>query len=320
MSTFPSNTTPNTSASPPSRAWQRLILAHDRIFSDANKLALKHLVIRVSIAGFALHLFLIFLTRSLANPPAVLAQLGTNYLTAIATPFNFILFYEVLTLIAALPASTTRSIANQFEIVSLIFIRDVFRDIATVSGPLHAQRFTRQTLPLYLDMWAGLAMFFLVALFQYIAHRGVIPIDTESRHRGVQRFIAQKKVIAIGLAILLISMAIYDLGIFGVHVWGLLATGQNSPIEHITTFYNDLFTVMIFTDVLVLILSLNVSGRYEMVFRNAAFIVSIILLRFSLTETAPYGAPLALLAMAFGVLTLLLFNFLMRIERDNPSN
>jgi hypothetical protein len=115
-------------------------------------------------------------------------------------------------------------------------------------------------------------------------------------------------------------MAIYNLGIFAIHVWRLVSVSQNSPIEHITTFYNDLFTVMIFTDVLVLILSLNVSGRYEMVFRNAAFIVSIILLRFSLTETAPYGAPLALLAMAFGVLTLLLFNFLMRIERDNPSN
>jgi hypothetical protein len=317
VSTFPSPTP--TAALPHSRLWQKLIHAHDRIFSEANKLALKHLVIRISIAGFALHLFLIFLTRSLANPPAILAELGTNYLSAISTPFNFILFYEVLTLIAALPSSTTRSIANQFEIVSLIFIRDVFKNIATIGG-FHGQHFTRQTLPFYIDMWAGLAMYFLVALFQYIAHRGVIPIDTESRHRGVQRFIAQKKVVAIGLAILLIGMAIYNLSIFGIHVWGLLATGQSSPLEHITTFYNDLFNVMIFTDVLVLILSLSVSGRYEMVFRNAAFIVSIILLRFSLTETAPYGAPLALLAMAFGVLTLLLFNFHMQIERDNPSN
>jgi hypothetical protein len=44
---------------------------------------------------------------------------------------------------------------------------------------------------------------------------------------------------------------------------------------------------MIFTDVLILILSLVVSGRYEMVFRNAAFVLSIILLRFSLTEGHP---------------------------------
>jgi hypothetical protein len=317
MSTFPSP--PPATALPPSRIWQELIHAHDRIFSDANKLSLKHLVIRVSIAGFALHLFLIFLARSLANPPAMLADLGTNYLTAISTPFNFILFYEVLTLIAALPSSTTRSIANQFEIVSLIFIRDVFKNIATVGG-FHGQHFSRQTLPLYLDMGAGLTMYFLVALFQFVAQRAVVPIGSEARSRGLQRFVAQKKVVAIGLAILLIAMAIYNLGIFSIHVERLLATGHNSPLEHMTTYYNDLFNVMIFTDVLVLILSLNVSGRYEMVFRNAAFVVSIILLRFSLTEPAPFGAPLALLAMAFGVLTLLLFNFHMTVERNNPNN
>jgi hypothetical protein len=55
------------------------------------------------------------------------------------------------------------------------------------------------------------------------------------------------------------------------------------------------FTVMIFTMFLILILSLVVvSGRYEMVFRNGPFVLSIILLRFSLTEDRPYGAPLAL--------------------------
>ena len=77
---------------------------------------------------------------------------------------------------------------------------------------------------------------------------------------------------------------------------------------------SQLIPVMIFTDVLILILSLVVSGRYEMVFRNAAFLVSIILLRFSLTEVHPYGAPLALFAMAFGMLTLLVFNFHSRIR------
>ena len=60
-------------------------------------------------------------------------------------------------------------------------------------------------------------------------------------------------------------------------------------LEGTTTFYNDVFTVMIFTDVLVLILSLVVSGQYEMVFRNAAFVVSIILIRFR----SPRGIPTA---------------------------
>ena len=58
-------------------------------------------------------------------------------------------------------------------------------------------------------------------------------------------------------------------------------------------FYTDVFTVMIFTDVLIVILSLAVSDRYELVFRNGAFVISTILIRFSLTASWPYGALLA---------------------------
>jgi hypothetical protein len=303
-------------------AWSRfprVVAFHDRFFTEAHKLVLRDYVIRVSILGFALHLGLIFLTRSLAHPPALLSEIGTNYLNAISTPFNFILFYEVLTLIAALPASTTRSIANQFEIVSLIYIRDVFRDISHLGEPLAVRSFSREALPLYIDMWAGLAMFLMVAVFQYIAQRRVPPPGTEARLRGVERFINQKKIVAVGLAMLLIGMAFYNIGILTLNIVRVGTGGPSAPFEHMTTYYNDLFTVMIFTDVLVLILSLAVSGNYEMVFRNAAFVVSIILLRVSLTEAAPYNAPLALLAMAFGVCTLLLFNFHSNLQ-SNPNS
>jgi hypothetical protein len=85
-------------------------------------------------------------------------------------------------------------------------------------------------------------------------------------------------------------------------------------VGHATTFYNDLFTVMIFTDVLILILSIVVSGHYEVVFRSAAFVVSIVLIRFSLAEGYPFGPPLAILAMVFGIATLLVFNYHMRIS------
>jgi DMSO reductase anchor subunit len=51
-----------------------------------------------------------------------------------------------------------------------------------------------------------------------------------------------------------------------------------------------------------------------MVFRNAAFVASIILIRLSLTEPNPYGELLTLLAMAFGIVTVLVFNFHMRIQ------
>jgi hypothetical protein len=291
------------------RLWLELIRAHDQIFSERNKALLKRLAIKVSIAGFAVHLGLVFLSRSLPHPPLIIAAVGRNYMSAIATPFSFILFYEVLTLIAALPASTTQSIANQFEVVSLIFIRDVFKDIAAASEHgWHHEQF-HQALPLFLDMCSGLVMFLLVAIFQYVASKRIRRAGPAELSAGSKRFIAQKKLVAIGLTVLLLSMAVYNIGIVALHSYRSLMAGCCITSEPNAFFYNDVFTVMIFTDVLILILSLVVSGRYEMVFRNAAFVLSIILLRFSLTEGHPYGAPLALFAMVFGILTLLVFNF-----------
>ena len=296
------------------RIWATVDSAYDTIFSDRNKAALKQLAIRLSIAGLVVHLLLIFLARTLAHPLPIVAAAGNNYLAAISTPFNFILFYEVLTLIGALPASTTRSIANQYEIVSLIFIRDVFSDIARAGDLVTEHKLTPESLPMFLDMWAGFLMFFLVAVFQHVAQRREVTSATAVPSRETLRFIAQKRAIAAGLAVLLVAMAAWNLGIFALGAWRLLVTGQGA-LGVATTFYNDVYTVMIFTDVLVLILSLVVSGQYEMVFRNAAFVVSIILIRFSLTEGYPYGAPLAILAMLFGILTLLVYNYHSRVSR-----
>lgn len=295
------------------RAWQWLDSAHDLIFSETSRMALRQLAIRLSIAGFVIHLVLIFLARTLAHPPQLIAEAGQNYLTAISTPFNFILFYEVLVLIAALPASTTRSIASQYEIVSLIFIRDVFRDIGKAGDLVIGQKLTLESLPLFMDMWAGFLMFFLVTVFQHVAQQRTGASVTSMPTRGTLRFIAQKRVVAAGLATLLIAMAVYNLGLLAFAVGRMALTGQGA-IGTATNFYNDVFTVMIFTDVLILILSLAVSGKYEMVFRNAAFIVSIILIRFALTEGYPYGAPLAVVAMLFGILTLLVYNYHQRIS------
>ena len=171
---------------------------------------------------------------------------------------------------------------------------------------------TWEALPLFMDMWGGFLMFLLVAVFEHAARHSIRHDASAGLTPAIVRFIAQKKIVALGLGLLLVLMAAYNLGLLGVDSLQLLLMGHTT-VPHPTTFYNDLFTVMIFTDVLALILSIVVSGRYDSVFRNAAFVVSIVMLRFSLTEGFPYGAPLALVAMLFGIFTLLVFNYHTRI-------
>src|ERR1700679_1804158 len=97
-------------SSDPGKLWLRLAALHDHLFAEHNTAKLKQLVIRLGIAGFVIHLLLIFLARTLPHPPALIANVGVNYLVAISTPFNFILFYEVTTMIGALHEPTPPSL------------------------------------------------------------------------------------------------------------------------------------------------------------------------------------------------------------------
>ena len=93
-----------------------------------------------------------------------------------------------------------------------------------------------------------------------------------------------------------------------------LAEPCEGPERKHTIFYPDLFTIMIFADAVILILSLLLSSHYELVFRNAAFVVSTILLHFSLAVQKPYDVELGLTSIAFGALVLLIYNCYLRVN------
>ena len=281
--------------------------AFDRTYSDANRAWLDRVVVDVSVAGFLAHLLLVFLSRTLAAPPALIAAVGKNYLAAIYTPFSFILFYEVLMLIAALPQSTTQSIAKQYEIVSLIFIRRFFKDIAELDDIGKLAQLSPEVLPVFLDVCGGLFMFLLVTVFIHAGRRRSHPDTSESPE--LKKFISRKKAIALALTVLLVSLAAYNLVLFAMQAFESIYHGAAAKLDPNTFFYTDVFTVMIFTDVLIVILSLAVSDRYELVFRNAAFVISTILIRFSLTTVRQYSALLAVTGMVFGIVTLLIYNY-----------
>lgn len=282
--------------------------AFDWLYSERHRSLVERWVVAAGIIGFLLHLTQIFLARHLANPSAWISSAGTNYLSAISTPFGFILFYEVLGLVAALPESTTRSIAMQFEIVSLIFIRSFFKhltalDLENLQAPL------RELAPILLEVSAGLFMFFLVTVFRRAAPSRTPDHHERESHLQILRLIRQKKLLGLaltGVVVVLAAMSARDYAAEVYHAAGMPVFLMLSPP---ISFYADIFAAMIFADVLVLILSLLVSNRYELVFRNAAFVISTVLVRLSLTVAAPYGAALAVIGMLFGIATVLVYRY-----------
>jgi hypothetical protein len=284
------------------------------LFAARQQNRLEHLIVNLSVASFLINVSLVFLASNLPHPGRLIAAVGTSYLSAIYTPFSFILFYEALMLIGAIPKSTTRSIAKQFEIVSLIFIRHCFKDIAHLVDVGKIVSLSPEIKRILIDVGAGLLMFFLVSVFLKAAQKRVPPQEESSaKSPDLVKFIKRKELIALGLTALYCVLVISNLYAYVGQVYSNVYLGAVQPDPN-TFFYTDLFTVMIFTDVLIVILSIVVSDSYELVFRNEAFVISTILMRFSLTAAHPYAAPFALVGMTFGIVTVLIYNYNLQIR------
>ena len=112
----------------------RIELLHNNIFSKRNVDLFEKNIMFLAVAGFIVHLFLIFLENYYTiNIFSLKTNLSSNPISALYTPFTFILVYEAFLLIYYLPRSFTTSVAKEYEIISLVLIRKIFKDIPEIS-------------------------------------------------------------------------------------------------------------------------------------------------------------------------------------------
>ena len=102
------------------------------VLSVTIKNKVERFILIVAIISFLAHLITIFLVKS----HLIVIPEGLNFfdspIAAIYTPFSFILIYEVYLLIFYLPRSITTYIGKQYEIITLIVIRRIFKDLANL--------------------------------------------------------------------------------------------------------------------------------------------------------------------------------------------
>jgi hypothetical protein len=279
---------------------------YDRVFDERNIRVFERWVIYFALAGFLIHLLLIFLVRHASFFAEMLHEMPTNYLKAIYTPFSIILFYEVLTLVVILPKSISIFIGKQFEIITLIAIRSFFHDIAEYDldkSDIYTFGFLQN---IGIDLVGALLMFFLTILYYRIFALTRKAQVNPSLKRT--RFIDIKKATAFALSVLLLVLSVISLSGWLSLLYHASTAGGHLPDPNVV-FYKDFFSVMIFVDVFLLILSFMYSGTYDVIFRNAGFVISTVLVRIALTAEKPFNIYFAVTAMLFGVVLMALFLF-----------
>lgn len=277
---------------------------YDRIFQLNPARRVEIITLYCAILGFLFHLLYIYFVNNISQFGYLSNGEVKSYLAAIYTPFSIFLFYEVFLLVIIIPNSTSAFVGKQFEIISLITLRSFFHDIAEVNTkiPLHFEN------PLFLkiglDLGSAMVMFGLTITYYYFYHSNV----TSDSSLEKERFIQIKKIVAFGMMILLIGMSFYSISYWFSDVFQLLSAGKKTPHPD-TFFYGDFFNVMIFADVFLLIFSLLYKASFELLFRNASFVITTILLRFSLHSEKPTAYIVILFAFVFSISAQILFQF-----------
>ncbi len=280
---------------------------YNTLLSEGTKQKSERVIIIVAIISFIIHLILILLTRAGLiggiNPAGIL----TNPVAAIYTPFSFILLYEVYLLVYYLPKSISNYISKQYEILTLIVIRRIFKDLSNLelSGDWLNVKYNLQ---FSYDIITTLLLFFLIFLFYGLLSRCHKSNDKQAGFSpSLQKFIKRKKILASALVPVFLILAAYSFGdwLFNSIFSFDQMMGSIQNVNHI--FFTDFFTVLILTDVLLLLFSFFNTDIFHKIIRNSGFIISTILIRLSFSAEGLINNVLIITAVLFGVLILMLY-------------
>ena len=238
------------------------------------------------IALFLTSLIVIELKRRGLLPDAFASLVPSNHFYAVSSAFTVVLMLEVISLIFTLPCSFSRSVGKQFEILSLILMRNAFKELSKFPEPIAFVGNEKAILHILSDGFGALLIFALLGYYYLVQSKAS---DEPMQSVDLYSFVAAKKGIALLLLGLFIAMGIGSLI--------SSATGREQ-----TDFLHEFYTVLILTDILVVLISQCFQPSFFSVFRNSGYALSTLIIRIALAAPPFYNVLLGLAAAAFAII------------------
>ncbi len=286
-----------------------LTIIFETLLSERTRVKVEKTILNIALLSFFIHLVVIYLQKFNIIFISENSELLKNPISAIYTPFSFILIYEVYLLIYYLPKSFTTYITKQYEIITLIIIRKLFKDLSSLE--LTSNWFEiKDDLKFTYDIVASLLLFYLIFQFQKYGKQK-FEEKTETT-LFIKSFVKKKKIIAVFLLPLFFVMASYTLinWLMGTPI----SPSQLPILESINNlFFDQFFTVLILVDVVLLLISFFYTVDFHKIMRNSGFIISTILIRMSFGVSGLVNILLIVAAVLFGLMIIIIHN---KYEKD----
>ena len=284
------------------------------LLSESTKKKSEHLIVGIAIISFLLHLSIIGLVHFKLVHLNDDSNLLNNPIAAIYTPFSFILIYEVYLLVYYLPRSTSIYIGKQYEIITLIVIRRVFKDLSKLEFTSDWFKINNDLHFTY-DLLATIILFYLIFIFYRLNDQKELRLKKEiAPSPELAAFIKMKNIIAMCLIPIFLILATYSLGRWIFENFFSITQLVDTIKDVNKIFFDDFFTILILIDVLLLLFSFLHTDKFNKVIRNSGFIISTILMKLSFGAEGSLNTILIVVAVLFGVLMLAIHNQYEKLE------
>ena len=237
-------------------------------------------------------------------PGWLAATTPDNHFHAVSVAFTLVLILEVIGLILILPCSFSKAMGKQFEILSLILLRNSFKELVNLPEPIHLTGDWTPILHIVSDGAGALVIFGLLGVYDRLQR----PHEKLARSGQARySFIASKRLVALLLLCIFAALG-------GKAMW------EGVTHAHTFDFFDTFYTILVFADILLVLLSQRFIPGYLAVFRNSGYALATLGIRLALASPPFFNTMLGVGSALYAVALTWTFNNLSDSQADQGGH
>ena len=225
------------------------------------------------------------------------AELVGSPLSSLYTPFSILLVYEVYQLIRTIPDSFSSSVGKQYEIATLLVVRDILKRLSEVESS-EGWEISSDLGFLLVECAAFLALFYTSLTYFRISDKSTKSADMSG---DIAVFVEAKRLVANFMLVVFLLTAAYSF-----FTWITSVQDGGGSVSRVI-FFLDFFTFLILADILILLVSYWFYTDFGNLARNTGFVLSTVIIRVAISSEGVSAMVLFTLSGLLGIAILRMF-------------
>mgnify|MGYP004172867239 FL=1 len=276
--------------------WNKVIF--ELCMGDRAEDRIRKFAIVSAVVGFFLHIGLWALdSTGRISITGEASELVGSPLSSLYTPFSILLVYEVYQLIRTIPDSFSSSVGKQYEIATLLVVRDILKRLSEVESS-EGWEISSDLGFLLVECAAFLALFYTSLTYFRISDKSTKSGDMSG---DIAFFVEAKRLVANFMLIVFLLTAAYSF-----FTWIASVQDGGGSVSRVI-FFLDFFTFLILADILILLVSYWFYTDFGNLARNTGFVLSTVIIRVAISSEGVSAMVLFTLSGLLGIAILRMF-------------